>query len=132
MRSRYSAYVLGDTAYLLRTWAGEKRPPRLDLANDRSEWLGLQVVRTTGGGEAETTGEVEFIARFRLTGRQGQLHERSRFRREASTWVYVDGDAQTSYAAAPVTTPARAQPSVGRNDPCPCGSGQKWKRCCGR
>ena len=132
MRSRYSAYVAGDTAYLLRTWASEQRPSRLDLMKDHSEWLGLQIVRTVGGGEAETTGEVEFIARFRLTGRQGQLHERSRFRRDAGAWVYVDGDVQTSYAAPPPAAPARVQPSVGRNDPCPCGSGQKWKRCCGR
>ena len=87
MRSRYSAYVLGDTAYLLRTWAGEAAAATRSANDPRSEWLGLQAVRTTEGARPRPRGGRVYCP-FRLTGRQGQLHERSRFRHEASTWVY--------------------------------------------
>lgn len=136
MRSRYCAYVIGDSAYLLRTWDAQQRPPRLDLTTDQTQWLGLRIVDSRAGGEADTDGEVEFIAEFRQGGRRGQLHERSRFRRAGQAWLYVDGRLSPSPSAdagtAGSSQPARSQPSVGRNDPCPCGSGQKWKRCCGR
>ena len=91
MRSRYSAYVLGLTDYLLATWHPSTRPATLDLAEEpQPKWLGLEVKRrqTTGPDGAR----VEFVARYRVGGRGQRLHEKSYFLREAGRWHYVDGD----------------------------------------
>jgi SEC-C motif-containing protein len=87
MRSRYAAYVVGDTAYLTRTWHPRTRPADLEVAPD-PRWTGLEVLRTDDGREGDPTGVVEFVA----THADGPLHERSRFVRRAGRWVYVDGD----------------------------------------
>jgi SEC-C motif-containing protein len=89
MRSRYAAFVLQNEAYLLATWQSHKRPASLPFETG-IKWLGLKVVavRVTGAD----TAEVEFIARYRVGGGSAlQLHERSRFVREAGRWLYVDG-----------------------------------------
>ena len=89
MRSRYSAFVLQDGAYLLATWHASTRPATLDF-EPVPKWLGLEVRahQTTG----VDTAEVEFVARYRVEGRAVRLHERSRFVREDGRWYYVDGD----------------------------------------
>ena len=89
MRSRYSAFVRENAAYLLATWHAHTRPAQLDF-DPHARWLGLEVraVRSTGSDHAE----VEFVARYRLAGRAVRLHERSRFQREEGRWYYVDGD----------------------------------------
>lgn len=118
MRSRYCAYALGRVEYLRDTWHPDTRPAQLDLAGP--QWIGLTVTAVQGGGPEATTGEVTFIAHYLAEGQPGELCERSRFRREAGHWFYLGGDVDT-----------RVQPKVGRNTPCPCGSGRKFKRCCG-
>ncbi|MBW7834890.1 MAG: hypothetical protein H3C29_16945 [Simplicispira suum] len=89
MRSRYSAFVREDAAWLLATWHASTRPARLDFESG-AQWLGLEVRRhrLIDADHAE----VEFVARYRLAGRAVRLHERSRFVREAGQWFYVDGD----------------------------------------
>ena len=89
MRSRYSAFVRGDVAYLLATWHASRRPASLEL-DAGIRWLGLEVKnhRVTDPGSAE----VEFVARFRIAGRAVRQHERSRFLREDGRWYYLDGD----------------------------------------
>lgn len=89
MRSRYTAFTLGDAAHLMATWHPSTRPPTIDF-EPGARWLGLEVRahRVLDAGRAE----VEFVARSRLAGRGQRLHERSRFVREAGTWFYVDGD----------------------------------------
>ena len=86
MRSRYSAFVVGDPAYLLATWHPSTRPRTLELDPD-VRWTGLDVVATTGGSMFESDGTVEFRA-HRVGGVQ---HEHSRFRRDGGRWFYVDG-----------------------------------------
>ena len=94
MRSRYSAYVLGDAGYLLATWHPGTRPATLAL-DAGTRWLGLEVRRlaSTGPDDAgRATGTVEFVARYRTGGgRAVRLHELSRFVREDGAWYYVDG-----------------------------------------
>lgn len=91
MRSRYSAYVLGDTAYLLATWYAGTRPVTLDPdAGGRPKWLGLQVLAHLPEGESQAS--VEFVARYKSGGRAQRLHEKSRFVRESGRWYYVDGE----------------------------------------
>lgn len=118
MRSRYTAFVLRLGDYLLATWQAGARPAGMELDNDPTAWEGLEILDTRGGGEEDERGEVEFIARYQ----GGQMHECSRFVKAQGRWYYVDGD------MLPAVEPAR----VGRNAPCPCGSGKKYKRCCGQ
>ncbi|MFJ6726731.1 YchJ family protein [Streptomyces sp. NPDC091281] len=87
MRSRYSAFVRGDTAYLLRTWHPRTRPATLDLGPG-TRWTGLEILDTVGGSAFHTTGAVEFRASYR----GGALRERSTFERVDGAWVYVDGE----------------------------------------
>ena len=93
MRSRYSAFVLGDVPYLLSTWHSSQRPAELTLETG-GKWLGLEIKQHLVTGT--DTAEVEFVARFRVGGKAVRQHERSRFVREKShdgvRWLYVDGD----------------------------------------
>lgn len=89
MRSRYTAFVRGDTAHLLATWHASTRPASLEL-DGGVKWLGLDVKQHTPLDGAHA--EVEFVARSRVQGRGQRLHERSRFVREDGHWLYVDGD----------------------------------------
>ena len=90
MRSRYTAYTLGNQQYLLETWHTDTRPTELDLAGANVKWVGLEVIDTKEGGEQDETGEVEFVARCKVNGKAEKLQERSRFVRESEKWVYVD------------------------------------------
>ena len=94
MRSRYTAYVLGDEAYLRSTWAPETCPADLDVdpaAEGAPRWLGLIVKRHEQ--RDDTHAIVEFVARYKTGGRAFRLHETSRFTRgDGGRWRYVDGD----------------------------------------
>ncbi|WP_308220553.1 YchJ family protein [Humibacter sp. RRB41] len=96
MRSRYSAFAVGDAVYLLATWHPSTRPGELELDAD-VQWRRLDILNTVRGDVADDTGEVEFRAYWRVLRRPGRardggvLHERSSFRRENGRWFYVDG-----------------------------------------
>lgn len=89
MRSRYSAFVLGNTAYLLDSWHAGTRPASIELEAG-AKWLGLEIRQHRSTGPQ--TAEVEFVARFRVAGRAVRQHELSRFVCEGGRWYYVDGD----------------------------------------
>lgn len=89
MRSRYAAFVLEKVEYLLATWHPTTRPAELVL-DAQLHWLGLEV-RRSHGGSGDSEGEVEFVARCKLHGKAGRLHEVSRFVSEDGCWYYVDG-----------------------------------------
>ncbi len=120
MRSRYSAFVLGLGEYLVQSW----HPAHLggltaaELSQTDTHWDGLEIIASQGGPEDET-GMVEFKAWFLEGDKRHCLHERSRFGRYQGRWVYTEGEIDPL----PLKT--------GRNDPCPCGSGKKHKKCCG-
>lgn len=88
MRSRYSAFVVRDADYLLRTWWAANRPSSLEF-DDRLRWTGLDVLTVTGGSAFHTEGTVEFRAHYVRDGRPGEMHEDSRFVRDGGQWVYV-------------------------------------------
>ena len=90
MRSRYSAFAVGDPAYLLVTWHPSSRPPSLEL-DPSVRWTGLDVLATTDGGLLASEGTVEFRAWYRHEGETGSQHETSRFVREDGAWRYLDG-----------------------------------------
>ena len=96
MRSRYVAYTQEAIDYIVETHAQEGRD---DVDRDaaatwarQSEWLGLEIVRTEAGGSGDATGVVEFIARYRIQGRDMAHHEVARFCKEDDRWYYADGD----------------------------------------
>ncbi|MEQ9500605.1 MAG: YchJ family protein [Deltaproteobacteria bacterium] len=126
MRSRYSAYVEGAVDYIGETHHPDKREQwDRDAAatwSKNAQWVGLEVVETEDVDDDE--GIVEFRARYTQEGNTITHHERSRFVRIDGRWYYDDG----RMVAEPVK---RSAPKVGRNDPCPCGSGKKYKKCCG-
>ncbi|MEU5907008.1 YchJ family protein [Micromonospora sp. NPDC047527] len=91
MRSRFSAFALGDSGYLLRSWHSSTRPARLEL-DPGQRWTRLEIVETERGGLLDATGTVTFHAHYRAAGQPGTMIERSRFVREDGRWVYLDGD----------------------------------------
>ena len=99
MRSRYSAFALGDAAYLRATWHPTTRPRTLHLDPD-VRWTGLDVLATSGGSLLEAEGTVEFRAHYVAAGQPGSQHELSRFVRDAGTWRYLDGVAQPAESSA--------------------------------
>lgn len=125
MRSRYSAFVLCDIDHLERTHAPETRGnfnrAEAERFASEVEWLGLEIISSS---ESNDTGMVEFHARFCQNGHESGQHELSRFKRQDGCWLYVDGDVSAKQLPRRVV-------KVGRNDPCACGSGKKYKRCCG-
>ncbi|MFE6733694.1 YchJ family protein [Microbacterium sp. NPDC057650] len=91
MRSRFTAFAVGDAAYLLRSWHPSTRPEVLDL-DEATRWLWLEISATEAGGPFDRDGVVAFVAAYRDASGQGELRERSRFVREGRDWFYVDGD----------------------------------------
>jgi SEC-C motif-containing protein len=129
MRSRYTAYVTGAIDHVVSTHHPDSRD-EVDAEaasswSSEAEWVGLEVV-DTADGDGPDQGIVEFIARYRLNDGEHAHHERSSFRRIDGAWFYEDGD---MVKAQPIV---RETPKVGRNEPCPCGSNKKYKKCCGK
>jgi len=115
MRSRYSAFVLRLGDYLLQSWHSSTRPISLSLENS-PDWRGLQVLSAS---QQQDHGKVHFRAVYREGTHWGFLQEESDFVREQGHWYYLHG------------TTREGQLKPGRNDPCLCGSGRKFKLCCG-
>lgn len=91
MRSRYSAYSVGDSEYLWRTWHPGTRPAEAS-SPARLEWVSLEILEVVGGQPGDERGVVEFRARHRQGRRTGVLHERSRFAVRAGRWFYLDAE----------------------------------------
>jgi SEC-C motif-containing protein len=129
MRSRYSAYVEHALSYIFATCIREGKEgidERQTRAwSERSTWLGLKILALTGGGPEDTSGSVEFEAHYERDGLRDVHHEKARFKKTGGKWMYDEGEVESR-------TVVRSSPKVGRNDPCPCGSGKKYKFCHGR
>jgi len=128
MRSRYTAFALGNVGYLADTLAADIRAEfdRIEAESTArdTKWQGLEIRAVTDGGAEDATGTVEFVARFNLRGKPHVHHELSTFGREQGRWVCAGGQMDPK-------APPRHVVKVGRNEPCPCGSGKKYKKCCG-
>jgi len=143
MRSRYSAHVKVSVPYLKDTLAPESRGDfdEQDVRKwaTKSEWLGLKIISAKEQGSKAT---VEFTATYKTEGKTLEHHEVAQFRKDANLarWYFVDGDAHVheegqghNHDHHHVTAPiVREGPKIGRNDPCTCGSGKKYKKCCGQ
>jgi SEC-C motif-containing protein len=124
MRSRYSAYVLGKFDYLLDTWHPDQRDASVDFGvKDGIRWQGLEILAVEKGAPNDQDGTVEFKVLYHGGGLRRILHEKSYFQQQDGKWFYVNGDIMSS-------PPVRSLHKVGRNEPCFCGSGRKYKKCC--
>jgi len=128
MRSRYSAYVKKAFDYVYDSYhVRTKQHFTLESIKEQSEkirWLGLTISNTKNGKVNDKSGIVNFTARYEMDGKTQNLIEKSYFTKEKGRWYYINGETQ-------FTTTAKSE-KVGRNDPCTCGSGKKYKKCCGR
>ena len=117
MRSRYSGFVKGKVDYLISTSHPSTRNADdaevLQANMNETDWIGLYIMGSSPTDKAMAW--VEFVAFFKTT-EHGQLHERSNFVKEGKRWYYMNGQMGPGV-------------SVGRNDPCVCGSGKKNKKC---
>ncbi len=91
MRARHSAYVRCDRRFLMDSWHADTRPQQLEF-DPHLEWLGLEIVDTVAGGALDTSGIVEFRARFTRGAEHLELHERSRFERIDGRWMYTEAE----------------------------------------
>ncbi|GHV89816.1 UPF0225 protein [Spirochaetia bacterium] len=155
MRSRYSAYAEHAVDYIINTCTKNGKDD-IDFKQTRdwseqSKWLGLRIISVEKGGVADTEGTVEFEATYERDGLRDVHHERGRFKKQQAaqpgpkdegsplatqpspegagspldTWLYENGEVVPQ-------TIVRSGPKVGRNEPCPCGSGKKYKHCHGK
>jgi SEC-C motif-containing protein len=127
MRSRYTAFAMGEIDYLGSSHHPSTRD-QFDAGqarewSSRSEWKGFEVLESEGGGPGDEAGTVEFVARYAIDGEDFDHHEVAEFERKEGRWYFRDGHQVGA-------TVRREGPKIGRNDPCPCGSGKKHKRCC--
>jgi SEC-C motif-containing protein len=130
MRARYTAFATGDIDFIFnshhpKTSEGLERK-EIEAWSKSSTWLGLRVIETQKGATEDSEGVVIFHARYHAEGKDHDHYEHSQFERHQGDWKFLD--------AQPLHTgPVRREgPKIGRNDPCHCGSGQKFKKCHGR
>lgn len=137
MRSRYTAYTLAKVEYLRNTSRGKAaadfNPQHILQFAKQSQWQGLDVLRSYQ--PFPNRAYVEFVAHYNdARGKHQHLCELSEFHLEDDRWYYVDGKQEISHGHhhAEQQPIRNTQPKQGRNDPCLCGSGQKYKKCCGK
>ncbi len=95
MRSRYSAFAVGDPGYLCDTWDPASRPAHVELDGEVN-WTWLEIVDTVRGGPFDADGVVEFRAHYRGPRGHSARHERSRFVKKGGRWLYAGGDTYAS------------------------------------
>ncbi len=141
MRSRYTAFSLSEVDYLKSSLAPESRKDfnahETREWSQNAKWKGLRINSKKLGEAGDQTGEVEFTATYNYKGENLDHHETSQFLKNSEGhWMFVDGDGHThaegeGHHHAKPQTHIREEPKIGRNDPCTCGSGKKYKKCCG-
>ncbi|MDU0355302.1 YchJ family protein [Paraglaciecola aquimarina] len=123
MRSRYSAYAIGNYTYILQTYGKKQRDAisvdELAKSSINTKWLALQVVQYL---TKDTTAQVEFKAYYQVDSVYYLMHELSNFERVDNRWFYTTGN----------ILKGSGQYKQERNDICLCGSGRKFKKCCGK
>ena len=118
MRSRYSAFVQKHEQYILASWHPRTRPKALNFDDHPVVWLGLEIHESVEGTSNDSTGTVEFTTSYLEHGQLCKLREKSEFLKEDGLWFYLRGECRIK------------KEKVERNQPCPCGSGKKFKKCC--
>lgn len=126
LRSRYTAFARAEVSYIVETTHPKSRHTVNEQEIRRwattSQWEKLEIV---GQEEIDGRVEIEFVATYTQKGNHNRHHEIAIFSKDGGRWYFEDG------RAAPQEQVRHETPKAGRNDPCPCGSGKKFKKCCG-
>ena len=129
MRSRYAAYAEHAVDYIVETCTEDEKNKidrrQTKIWSEKSKWLGLKILAVEKGGSGDTEGTVEFEASYEMDGLRDIHREKASFKKQDGRWLYDEGNVAAG-------TVVRTGPKTGRNDPCPCGSGKKYKHCCGK
>ncbi len=129
MRARYSAFAKHEVDYILQTVLPEQRKKvdreTVDKWSASSTWKGFTILGKERGGASDEDGYVEFVARYAFGAIEQEHREKSYFVKRDGRWYF-----DPARSKQPGLEPARKN-AVGRNDPCTCGSGKKYKKCCG-
>ena len=128
MRARYTAFTLGEIDFILNSHHPKTRKDvkREDVESwsKNSKWLGLKIVQSEAGTETDTTGAIVFCAGYEADGTVEEHWEQALFEKDGKDWYFLDA------RSVKTGTFKREGPKTGRNDPCVCGSGKKFKKCC--
>ncbi len=128
MRARYTAFVKSEIDFIMDTVLASKKHEfnrkHIEKWAEESIWYGLDIVKTDKGAALDSEGNVEFKATYSQNGMKVTHHENASFKKEDGKWFLEDGEMVT-------TGQIVNEEKIGRNDPCPCGSGKKFKKCCG-
>lgn len=128
MRARYSAFETGDIDFIVETHHPETKSD-MDIEETKrwaleSEWVGLEIISTEEGTENDEEGIVEFKVSYKENGKDIIHHEKSKFIKVDGQWLY--------HGWLPLQGTIVKDEKIGRNDPCLCGSGKKYKKCCAK
>ncbi len=118
MRSRYTAFVQRHAQHIQSSWHIKTRPKMLNFDDHPVVWLGLEINGCQGGLANDSSGTVDFTTSYLENGQLCKLQEVSQFLKEDDLWYYLQGECKV------------IKEKIARNSTCPCGSGQKFKRCC--
>lgn len=128
MRARYAAHVAAQVDFLFNSTHPDHRQGYDHQGTkawaEQSDWLGLEIISTVNGGAEDKTGQVEFIASYNDNEGEHRHHELAQFEKLDGSWYFCDGKL--------VKQKPLAVTKIGRNAPCSCGSGLKYKKCCGK
>jgi len=128
LRARYSAHALSEVEFIYNSVHADKKNEHsikgIEKWASESKWLGLNILNTEKGQPDDNEGIIEFQVKYNYKFETFNHHEISYFKKDEGKWFFYDGE--------PVKPKQikREEPKVGRNDPCPCGSGKKYKKCC--
>ncbi len=138
MRSRFTAFAKRQWEYLEQTRYPDGRELsawyKSKFLHEGISWIKLDILSVKNGESTDEEGEVGFVAHYVENGEDKKLQEVSKFIKEDGKWYYCEHESRIIPSdPAPSSKPfTRDQPKVGRNDPCPCGSNKKYKKCCGK
>jgi SEC-C motif-containing protein len=127
MRARYTAYAVCNVDFIINSNEPDSRddlsPEAIEQWAKESDWKSLEIIKTVKGKAADKTGTVEFKAHYMQKRARFTHHELATFKKVDGEWLFFEGEQFNG--------PVSREVKVGRNDPCPCGSGKKYKKCCG-
>jgi SEC-C motif-containing protein len=143
MRSRFTAYATKNWSYLVNTLHPDEQDNKtvegIASHNENIEWHKLEILSSKAGQFDDQRGEVTFVASYSEQGARKTMQETSTFLKVEGRWYYSEKNSQLQKTPAEKIKPAepkqpfiRENAKVGRNDPCPCNSGKKFKKCCGK
>ncbi len=130
MRARYTAFVKQEIDFIMNSVSPSRKKDidrkGIEDWSRKTKWAGLEILSTEKGGPEDSTGQVEFIAKFIEDGEEKKHHELATFVKVNGIWYFDDGRSPS------VKQVVLDGPKIGRNDPCHCGSGKKFKKCHGK